>query len=546
MARVFTITQGLENMGALKTGGQGSVYKGRRIGEIITAIKILPTPIYSESADDKNFIAFENEVAKLKKVNEHPNPNVVKILSSGITDTGNFPFIEMEYIEGPDLEDLLKSPNAPIFTIKETLKVAEQLANALAHCHKTDVRHGDIKSNNVKFNTATGNYILLDFGLAIMSDEQRRSSLRQAGAIEFMAPEQNTGQMLFQTDIYSFGIVLFELLAGTVPFELKNKGETARNEVRLAHMVSPLPDILQLRRQALPLDWDKQKQDTEMQVPEWMLNMIYKCLEKKPQSRFENGMELYHYIGQKSVSKPDNTKELHQIASLEQTNQSLLAAQQELNKKLLLYQDELAKKEEELNKLQSLLAAKETNLQSLQNNAAYQKKVRNGSISKSAFTALWLLAFVFGACTVFYFFENNSAANPTATNSLLTSRDSNTIAASPADTSAANKKEEHYDMPEPQNEEHSVEKNVKDENADQDEGSQNDKQSETQNEEKNLWQSCLPLLRKRLTKIHKQQSPKTKQIKQPRQPKLFLKRMRLLMKVKLKIRRINRQMQMKK
>ena len=58
MARVFTITAGLENMGAMKTGGQGSVYKGRRTGEIFTAIKILPTPIHSESVDDKNFIAF--------------------------------------------------------------------------------------------------------------------------------------------------------------------------------------------------------------------------------------------------------------------------------------------------------------------------------------------------------------------------------------------------------------------------------------------------------------------------------------------------------
>ena len=58
MARVFTIAEGLENMGALKTGGQGSVYKARRTGTLITAVKLLPTPIYSESADDKNFIAF--------------------------------------------------------------------------------------------------------------------------------------------------------------------------------------------------------------------------------------------------------------------------------------------------------------------------------------------------------------------------------------------------------------------------------------------------------------------------------------------------------
>src|SRR5215211_1234206 len=228
MAKVFTITEGLENMGAMKTGGQGSVYKGKRRGDIITAVKLLPTPIHSESLDDKHFRDFQNEVNKLKKVNQHPNPNVVKILSSGITETGSFPYIEMEFIEGPDLEELLKPPHNPVFSIKETLKVAEQLSNALAHCHKVNVKHGDVKSNNVKFNEITGNYVLLDFGMAVMSDEQRRTSLRQAGAIEFMAPEQNEGLMLFETDVYSFGIILYELLAGTVPFPLRNKSEMAR------------------------------------------------------------------------------------------------------------------------------------------------------------------------------------------------------------------------------------------------------------------------------------------------------------------------------
>ena len=157
MSKVFTITEGLENMGALKTGGQGSIYKAKRTGPIITAVKLLPTPIFSEDPADKHYRDFRNEVEKLKKVNETPNPNVVRILNFGISETGSFPFIEMEFIEGPDLEELLRPPHDPLFTIKETMRVAEHLSHALSHCHRVDVKHGDIKSNNIKYNVHTGN-----------------------------------------------------------------------------------------------------------------------------------------------------------------------------------------------------------------------------------------------------------------------------------------------------------------------------------------------------------------------------------------------------
>ena len=322
MSKIFTITTGLENMGALRTGGQGSVYKGRRIGPIITAVKILPTPIHSESMEDKNYRNFINEVEKLKKVNEVPNPNVVKILNSGITESGSFPFIEMEFIEGPDLEELLKAPNEKIFTIKETIKLADQLACALSHCHKVGVKHGDIKSNNVKFNIHSGNYVLLDFGLSVMSDEQRRSSMRHAGAIEFMAPEQNEGKMLFGTDIYSYGIILYELLAGQVPFPLGDNGETARNTVMLAHMESPVPDLLKLRRENLPKGWPIAQQEREMQVPGWLLTLIGRCLEKQPEGRYSDGRELHEAIAQSSVAeiKIEIAKEIKAEIPLAQSN----------------------------------------------------------------------------------------------------------------------------------------------------------------------------------------------------------------------------------
>lgn len=283
-------------MGALRTGGQGSVYKAKRMGAIISAVKLLPTPIHAENTDDKNFRDFQNEVEKLKKVNEDPSPNVVKILNSGLTESGSLPFIEMEYIEGPDLEDLLKPPHSPIFTIRETVKLAEHLGRALAHCHKVGVKHGDIKSNNVKFNEDTGNYMLLDFGLAVMSDEQRRSSLRHAGAVEFMAPEQHSGEMLFQSDVYSYGIILYELLAGTVPFPLISKVETSRNMVMLSHIERQVPDVMELRKNHLPAHWSDEKRTAEMQVPAWLIQIVQKCLEKKPEHRYKNGIELYEAV----------------------------------------------------------------------------------------------------------------------------------------------------------------------------------------------------------------------------------------------------------
>jgi eukaryotic-like serine/threonine-protein kinase len=410
MGKVFTITEGLENMGALKTGGQGSVYKGRRLGEIITAVKLLPTPIYSESHDDKNFIDFQNEVAKLKKVNEVPNPHVVTILNSGITDTGNFPYIEMEFIEGHDLGELLLPPNDPVFTIKETIKVAEQLSNALAHCHSVDVKHGDIKSNNVKFNSKTGNYVLLDFGLAIMSDEQRRTSLRHAGAIEFMAPEQNEGQMLFQTDVYSFGIIIYELLAGIVPFPLQDKGETARNTVMVSHMETPPPDIVNLRQKNIPTSWSKEKLDHEMLIPEWVLSMVYKCLEKKPEDRFANGVELHEYIALNSTltaKKEETSGDVNFL--LQEQNQKHIIEKEELQKNLLKYQHLLKQKDEEIEELKSGLLYKESELQQIKNSNNFSAPVsstKRGGVATSSFIALLLITALLAAFSAYSLFSN--------------------------------------------------------------------------------------------------------------------------------------------
>ncbi len=407
MAKIFTITEGLENLGALKSGGQGSVYKARKTGEIITAIKILPTPIASESEDDKHFISFQNEVQKLKKVNEIPNPNVVSIIASGITSSGNLPFIEMEYIEGPDLGELLKPPYDSVFTVKEIIKVADQLANALAHCHRANIKHGDIKSNNVKFNQHTGNYILLDFGLSVMSDEQRRTSIRYAGAIEFMAPEQSSGETLTETDVYSFGIILFELLTGNVPFPLTNKGEMARNAVMVAHMETLPPDIISLRREALPGYWNHGKQQREMEIPIWLLGMIYKCLEKDPAKRFKNGSELQEFIqvGTVSDERKKGIDHLAAEAFVPQVNDAALS------KEILSLQTRLAQKEEVIKDLQYLVSTRERELVEAQRYNATKRK----DVSKSLFLLVFIVALGlagFAAYDKFYTPHKSVPENP--------------------------------------------------------------------------------------------------------------------------------------
>lgn len=392
-------------MGALKTGGQGSVYKGRRTMEVITAIKLLPTPIVSENEEDKHYRDFANEVKKLQRVNEEPNPNVVKILSYGVSETGGFPFIEMEYIDGPDLAELLKLPHPPVFTVKEIIKVADHLSNALAHCHRLDVKHGDMKSNNVKFNKQTGNYVLLDFGLAILSDEERRTSMRHAGAVEFMAPEQNEGRTLFQTDVYSFGIILYELLAGQVPFLLDGNSETARNKVMIAHLETPPPDPLSLREAAMPTDWSEKEKARERQVPEWLVSLVYKCLKKKPEDRFANGIELHNYISH------------HRIYTAEVAG---LVKQEDRE-----WETVLAEKEAELNGLRSLLAQQRIKQASVRaSDSTVGKGYKQKGVSRPAFNALLILLFLVGAVAVYRLFFNKSAMGGAGTDTAASTQDS--------------------------------------------------------------------------------------------------------------------------
>lgn len=292
MEKIKKITEQLENIGSLNAEGHGSVYKGRRIGEIFTAVKMLPAQVQTESTTDKNFVYFQHEITRLKKVNQHPNPHVTRFLNSGISGAGKLPFIEMDFIEGPNLEELQHPPHDAVFTVTEVLKIAEHLSDALAHWHLAGAKHGNVKSRNVKFNVHTGDYVLVNFGWSGSHDSG--SSLNNPVAAESLAPEQEKGLTLFQTDVYHFGVILFKLLAGSVVISKEEK--YSNNAGIISYLQTPPLEFLALRKKNIPSSWPDDKQQQENNLPEWLILTLYKCLEKDLENRFDNGMELHRHI----------------------------------------------------------------------------------------------------------------------------------------------------------------------------------------------------------------------------------------------------------
>jgi serine/threonine protein kinase len=199
-----------------------------------------------------------------------------------------------------------------------------------------------------------------------------------------MAPEQNEGTMLFQSDVYGFGIILYEILAGVVPFPLKDNGQTARNNVMVSHMEMPVPDVLELRKQHVPETWSEEKKQREMQVPKWLLDLIYRCLEKNPDNRFADGVELYEAILHNSNHSITPINEgIPVLKSENERLQTLVTQEQERAKKL----------EQQLNSFRNNLAQKEQELLALQSGVGnYSVNDTNAvSISKPVFISLVLL-----------------------------------------------------------------------------------------------------------------------------------------------------------
>ena len=245
-------------------GGMANVYLGYDtiLGRDV-AIKVLR----GDLADDEKFVRrFRREAQSASLLN---HPNIVQIYDVG-EDDGNF-YIVMEYINGQTLKQIIKKRKR--LSISETIDIMCQLTDGLSSAHDSYIIHRDIKPQNIMI-LDDGMVKITDFGIAMAvnaSDLTQTNSVM--GSVHYLPPEQASGRgSTIKSDIYSLGIMLYEMLAGTMPF----RGETAV-EIAMKHLKNPMPSIRKLRDD----------------VPQSLENIILKAAAKNPKNRYNNVRELY-------------------------------------------------------------------------------------------------------------------------------------------------------------------------------------------------------------------------------------------------------------
>ena len=264
-----------EIVGVIGAGGMGEVYRARdpSIGRDV-AIKILPEDFKN---DTSRLRRFEKE-ARTAGGLEHPN-----ILA--VHDIGLFegrPYLVSELLDGADLDHKMA---AGALTVRRSLQIAVEVAEGLAAAHSRGITHRDIKPGNI-FVTSDGHAKILDFGIAKVADEtvsenavtiaQTKTLGTEDGAVVgtpgYMSPEQVEGLPVdHRSDIFSFGVLLYEMLAGRRPFAGKTPPRVA---------------LAILRDDPPPMGW------TDGRVPPAVEEIIYRCLEKNPEERFHSAHDL--------------------------------------------------------------------------------------------------------------------------------------------------------------------------------------------------------------------------------------------------------------
>jgi hypothetical protein len=230
-----------EIAGLIAHGGMGSVYRARlsqRPDAPLAALKVIRI---DHAANDDALLRFRREADAMRQL-EHPN--IVRTLDVGEDAESGQHYIAMELIAGGTLQHILRPIGAPPgkrepMTIGNALRIVRDIGAALSYAHKKGLVHRDVKPSNI-FLRPDGGAVLGDFGVVLVSAATKiTGTLNTIGTPDYMSPEQCKGQPLDgRSDVYSLGIVLFEMLAGRAPYSADSPIAVVYQQIG-----EPLPDI---------------------------------------------------------------------------------------------------------------------------------------------------------------------------------------------------------------------------------------------------------------------------------------------------------------
>lgn len=245
-------------------GGMANVYLAH---DIILDRKVAIKVLRGDLATDEKFVRrFQREALSASSLS---HPNIVEMYDVG-EDNGMY-FIVMEYVEGKTLKQLLKRRGN--LTLSEAIDIMLQLTDGIAHAHESYIIHRDLKPQNIMIQE-NGMIKITDFGIAMaLNSTQLTQTNSVMGSVHYLPPEQASGKgSTVKSDIYSMGILFYELLTGMLPF----KGENAV-EIALKQMRDPLPSVRALNPA----------------VPQSIENIIMKATAKNPKNRYDNVKQMH-------------------------------------------------------------------------------------------------------------------------------------------------------------------------------------------------------------------------------------------------------------
>lgn len=249
-------------------GGMANVYKGIDLKENRTiAVKVLR----EEFASNPELVRrFKNESKAISVLN---HPNIVKVYDVNVTDQTQY--IVMEYIDGITLKEYMEQRGEAL-TYKETLHFITQLLRALQHAHEKGIVHRDIKPQNVML-LLDSSIKIMDFGIARFSRSESQTITDKAiGSVHYISPEQARGDATdLKADIYSVGVMMYEMLAGKLPFD-------SDNAVSIA--------LKQISDEATPLC------EVNPNVPEALQTITARAMAKDPKDRYQSAREMLYDI----------------------------------------------------------------------------------------------------------------------------------------------------------------------------------------------------------------------------------------------------------